>query len=162
MKALRACNEFYCVECPYQHLDSNEYSLRCIHTLIKDINKLLENDKSLETLRILDAYVTIEKCMKKPDSTKDLDIKEEDRPIKTSKIYSMIYDDPKYGNNGHGDYLGEFKRVKQLREDAWVDDFIGINIETDEVCLVLSREVCGYGGGIAYQAISIPELTLKK
>lgn len=36
-----------------------------------DILKLLENDKSLETLRILDVYVTIEKWMKKLDSTKD-------------------------------------------------------------------------------------------
>lgn len=82
--------------------------------------------------------------------------------METTKIYSMIYDSEKYGNNGYGDYLGEFKKVKQLREDAWVDDFIGINTETDEVCLVLSREVCGYGGGIAYEVITVPELTLKQ
>lgn len=79
-----------------------------------------------------------------------------------SKIYSMIYDSKEYGNNGYGDYLGEFKRVKQLREDAWVDDFIGVNTETKEVCLILSREVCGYGGGIAYEVIPIPELILKQ
>ena len=82
--------------------------------------------------------------------------------METSKIYSMIYDSPKYGNDGLGNYLGEFRRVKQLREDAWVDDFIGVNIETNEICLILSREVCGYGGGIAYQVIPIPELTLKQ
>lgn len=82
--------------------------------------------------------------------------------METTKIYSMIYDSEKYGNNGYGDYLGEFKKVKQLREDAWVDDFIGVNTETDEVCLVLSREVCGYGGGIAYEVITVPELTLKQ
>lgn len=82
--------------------------------------------------------------------------------METTKIYTMIYDSPKYGNDGYGDYLGEFKRVKQLREDAWVDDFIGINTETEELCLVLSREVCGYGGGIAYQVVPIPELTLKQ
>ena len=82
--------------------------------------------------------------------------------MEVSKIYSMIYDNKERGNNGYGDYLGEFKRVKQLREDAYVDDFIGVNTETDEVCLILSREVCGYGGGIAYQVIPIPELTLKK
>lgn len=34
------------------------------------------------------------------------------------EIYSMIYDSPSYGNNGLGDYLGKFKKVKQLREDA--------------------------------------------
>ena len=82
--------------------------------------------------------------------------------METTKIYSMIYDSEKYGNNGYGDYLGEFKKVKQLREDAWVDDFIGVNTETDEVGLVLSREVCGYGGGIAYEVITVPELTLKQ
>lgn len=81
--------------------------------------------------------------------------------METYKLYSMIYDNPSYGNDGYGDYLGEFKRVRQLREDAWVDDFIGVNIATDEVCVVLSREVCGYGGGIAYKVIPIPELTLK-
>jgi hypothetical protein len=74
----------------------------------------------------------------------------------------MIYDSKEYGNNGYGDYLGEFKRVKQLREDAWVDDFIGVNTKTEEVCLILSREVCGYGGGIAYEVIPIPELMLKQ
>ena len=36
-----------------------------------DILKLLENDKSLEILKILDAYVTIEKYIKKLDNTKD-------------------------------------------------------------------------------------------
>ena len=82
--------------------------------------------------------------------------------MEVSKIYSMIYDSPKYGNNGLGDYLGEFRKVKQLREDAWVDDFIGVNTKTEEVCLILSREVCGYGGGIAYEVIPVPELMLKQ
>ena len=84
-----------------------------------------------------------------------------DRKNGSIKIYSMIYDSKEYGNNGYGDYLGEFKRIKQLREDAWVDDFIGVNTKTEEVCLILSREVCGYGGGIAYEVIPIPELMLK-
>jgi hypothetical protein len=78
-----------------------------------------------------------------------------------SKIYTIVYDSPKYGNSGYGDFLGEFKRIRQLREDAWVDDFIGINVKTNEVCLILSREVKGYGGGIAYEVIPIPELHLK-
>ncbi len=34
------------------------------------------------------------------------------------KIYSMIYDSPKYGNNGFGDYLGEFRKVKQVGGQA--------------------------------------------
>lgn len=78
--------------------------------------------------------------------------------METSKIYSMIYDSPKYGNNGYGDYLGEFRRVKQLREDAWVDDFIGINTDTNELCVIISREVCGQGGGIAYKVTPVKDI----
>lgn len=42
MKSLAACSEFYCCECPYQHLDSKEYNLRCIHTLVSDTHELLK------------------------------------------------------------------------------------------------------------------------
>ena len=76
------------------------------------------------------------------------------------KIYSMVYDSPKYGNNGFGEYLGKYKCIKQLREDAWIDDFLGID-ENNNVYLVLSREVCGYGGGISYEVIPIPELAVR-
>ena len=61
--------------------------------------------------------------------------------METFKVYSMIYDSKEYGDNGYGNYLGEFRRVKQLREDAWIDDFIGVDTETGEICLILSREV---------------------
>lgn len=44
MRALQACSEFCCNECPYQHLDDKEYSLRCIHTLIEDVYELLKED----------------------------------------------------------------------------------------------------------------------
>ena len=44
MKGLSVCNEFCCEECPYQHLDSVNYPLRCIHTLIKDVYELLKED----------------------------------------------------------------------------------------------------------------------
>lgn len=41
-KAMKCCEEFLCGECPYQIYDdvTHEYSLRCIHTLMIDINKL--------------------------------------------------------------------------------------------------------------------------
>ena len=42
-----------------------------------------------------------------------------------------------------------------------MDDFIGVNTKTEELCLILSTEMCGYGGGIAYKVIPIPELTLR-
>lgn len=73
--------------------------------------------------------------------------------METVKIYSMIYDSPKYGNNGLGDYLGEFRKVKQLREGAWTDDFVGINTATNEQCVILSREIKGHGGGMRYEVI---------
>lgn len=75
--------------------------------------------------------------------------------METVKLYSMIYDDKTKGNDGFGDYLGEFKHIRQLREDFYVDDFLAINTETNELCLVLSREVKGIGGGISYQIYSI-------
>lgn len=70
--------------------------------------------------------------------------------METVKLYSMIYDTKIYGNEGLGDYLGEFKRVRQLREDFYVDDFLAINVETNELCLILSREIKGVGGGLSY------------
>ena len=42
IKALAACSEFECCNCPYQHLDDEEYPLRCIHALIKDTYGMLE------------------------------------------------------------------------------------------------------------------------
>lgn len=43
---MKCCNEFLCGECPYEKYDSNpEYSIRCIHILMKDINKLYFGDK---------------------------------------------------------------------------------------------------------------------
>ncbi len=77
--------------------------------------------------------------------------------METIKLYSMIYDSKELGNNGLGDYLGEFKHVRQLREDFYVDDFLAINTETNELCYILSREVKGIGGGISYQVYSIKD-----
>lgn len=42
IKALAACSEFECCNCPYQYLDDEEYPLRCIHALIKDTYGMLE------------------------------------------------------------------------------------------------------------------------
>ena len=70
--------------------------------------------------------------------------------METVKLYSMYYDNKDLGNNGLGDYLGEFRRVRQLREDFYVDDFLAVNVETNELCLILSREIKGVGGGISY------------
>ena len=42
MKALKACSEYYCCECPYQHLDDSNVPLRCIHTLVEDVYELFK------------------------------------------------------------------------------------------------------------------------
>ena len=44
-KAVAACSEFCCSECPYQHLDDKTYKMRCIHSLIKDTYELLKEIK---------------------------------------------------------------------------------------------------------------------
>ncbi len=70
--------------------------------------------------------------------------------MEVSKLYSMYYDNKSLGNEGLGDYLGEFRLVRQLREDFYVDDFLAVNVETNELCLILSREIKGVGGGLSY------------
>lgn len=45
IKALAACSEFECCNCPYQYLDDEEYPLRCIHALIKDTYEILKGSK---------------------------------------------------------------------------------------------------------------------
>lgn len=77
--------------------------------------------------------------------------------MKSIKLYSMVYDDKTKGNEGLGEYLGEFQHVRQLREDFYVDDFLAIDTKTNELCLVLSRELKGIGGGISYQVHPIKD-----
>lgn len=40
-KAAASCAEFCCGECPYDIYTSKDYSLRCIHYLMADIDELL-------------------------------------------------------------------------------------------------------------------------
>ena len=77
--------------------------------------------------------------------------------MKTIKLHSMYYDNKTLGNNGLGDYIGEFRRVRQLREDFYVDDFLALDLKTNELCLVLSREIKGIGGGLSYQVHSLKD-----
>ena len=42
-EGMKCCNEFLCGECPYEKYDdkvSHQYTMRCIHMLMQDINKL--------------------------------------------------------------------------------------------------------------------------
>lgn len=52
IKALAACSEFCCGECPYQYLDHDEYKLRCIHTLIEDVHELINAGIILNTVDV--------------------------------------------------------------------------------------------------------------
>ena len=44
VKAVAACSEFCCGECSYQYLYSRDYPLKCICTLMGDINKMLKEE----------------------------------------------------------------------------------------------------------------------
>lgn len=44
---MKCCNEFLCGECPYYKFNDKEnciYTMRCIHKLMQDINKLYFED----------------------------------------------------------------------------------------------------------------------
>lgn len=43
LKGIECCAEFLCGECPYQKYEHNEYKMKCIHNLMKDINDLVKN-----------------------------------------------------------------------------------------------------------------------
>ena len=52
-QGMKCCNEFLCGECPYEKYDdkvSKQYTMRCIHMLMQDINKLYfeENRSAIE------------------------------------------------------------------------------------------------------------------
>ena len=52
-QGMKCCNEFLCGECPYEKYDdkvSHQYTMRCIHMLMQDINKLYfdENRSAIE------------------------------------------------------------------------------------------------------------------
>ena len=45
---IKCCNEFLCGECPYEIYDdkkNREYTIRCIHKLMQDINELYFRNK---------------------------------------------------------------------------------------------------------------------
>lgn len=81
---------------------------------------------------------------------------------KIRNVYSMIYDNPERGNNGYGEFLGKFKPIQQITYGGWDDTFIGQNVDTKEICLILSHEVCGFGGGISYQVYPLKGLILNE
>ena len=42
-KGMKCCEEFLCGECPYEQYDdkiNHEFTIRCMHKLMVDINKL--------------------------------------------------------------------------------------------------------------------------
>jgi hypothetical protein len=41
LKGIECCSEFLCGECPYQKYESKQYSLKCNHMLMLDINELV-------------------------------------------------------------------------------------------------------------------------
>lgn len=77
-------------------------------------------------------------------------------------VYSMVYDSKTRGNNGLGQWLGKFEVIQQIVEDYWQDTFIGENVDSGEVCLIMAHEVCGTGGGIAYEVFQLQSLRVAR
>ena len=50
LKAVRACDGFYCNLCPYKKYEDDDYILKCIHALMRDIYKLLKDEGMCEEL----------------------------------------------------------------------------------------------------------------
>lgn len=71
--------------------------------------------------------------------------------MKQVKTYRFEYDDKSRGDCGNGcsNFLGEFKVIQELLVDGWRYDYIGINIKTNEVCLIKSMEMTGRNSGMA-------------
>ena len=55
-QGMKCCNEFLCGECPYEKYDdkvSKQYTMRCIHMLMQDINKLyFEENRSAKEKQV--------------------------------------------------------------------------------------------------------------
>lgn len=131
---------------------------------IKCIKTAYDHSLTVGAIYTLDAiieyeYATIIKIKEFPHMEFNSNCFDE---IETTKVYSMRYFNPKRGYNGYCNYLGEFIKIKNLRQGKWADDFIGFNIETEEVCLIFTTETRGPGGGITSQVIPIPELEWKQ
>lgn len=42
LKGIECCSEFLCAECPYKKYEHHEYTIRCMHKLMLDINELVK------------------------------------------------------------------------------------------------------------------------
>lgn len=73
------------------------------------------------------------------------------------KIYDRLFDNKERGDNGRGEFLGEFDVVKQIREGIYLDQFIGKDTD-GRLFFIDGKEVCGYGGGMRYEVFDL-ELT---
>ena len=76
------------------------------------------------------------------------------------KVYRMQYDNKSFGDCGDGNdgYLGEYYVIQYTRLDAWICDFLGINVETNEVVYVITTEICGFMGGMHSQVIPLKNI----
>jgi len=73
------------------------------------------------------------------------------------EVYDMNYDSKERGNNGKGNFLGKYKVLEIIYEDIYDEQWYGLNIETNKICLIIGSEVCGYGGGIRFEVENVEE-----
>lgn len=68
-QGMKCCNEFLCGECPYEKYDdkeSHQYTMRCIHMLMQDINKLYfdESRSAIENKYLRKLHIQVAMIMK--------------------------------------------------------------------------------------------------
>lgn len=76
------------------------------------------------------------------------------------KVYDRFYDDQSKQPNAK--LLGTFQVIEQIEEDGWDELFIGRNVDTEEVCLIMGREVCFIDSGTAYTIFPLKHLCVKE
>jgi len=81
------------------------------------------------------------------------------------KIYQRAYDGKPEGFSSvelPNAFLGTFKVLQQLEEDAWTEQFIGVREEDNKLYMVSGDEVTGRcspeQGGIRYSIVELENL----
>ena len=78
-------------------------------------------------------------------------------------VYSREYDEPlkANGEKKNTDFLGSFRTINTIVDDAYSQTFIAANSE-DDVFLITGTEVSGVNGGIRFDVCPLPELIIKE
>lgn len=79
-------------------------------------------------------------------------------------IHRRIYDNPidENGKEKPNELLGNFKVIQQISEDMYAEQFIGLNVDDNQIYLVEGSEVSYKNGGVRYQTTLLTGLKVKE